>query len=265
MSSLPRYARRSAALLLLAAAHAASAQTPRLDIGYETGTLDSGYPGLIATQAPAADAAYLVSDLPRSGRYAIAHKVSLRDPAYVSFGAPRSESVAGQVRIDGDRPGQYQPGQRRLYTFSLLLKDWEDWTATGPAPVDILWQFKHYNGGPDMFVGVRRNQMILRYGSKQAVLIDDIRPYDNRWLDLRFEVLWARDDSGYFIAELRRDGDSDYQRKVIEPAYATFDPSFAGTAGTMQWGLYRPDSEQVPAAALTRIVYHDDISVTELP
>ncbi|BAV99257.1 heparin lyase I family protein [Lysobacter enzymogenes] len=247
-------------------AAATAAQTTTLDIGYETGTDDSGYPGLVATEAVAADAAYLALDQPRSGRYALAHKVTWRDPAYTSFGAPRSEATASGIRGPGNtRPGQYAAGQHRRYTFSILLKDWEPWVATTAAPVDILWQFKHFGGGPDMFVGVRRNQMILRYGNKQATLVDDVRPYNNRWIDFRFEVLWARDASGRFSADVRLDGQSDYVRKIEEPAFATFNPAYSSPGGTIQWGLYRPDAAAVPYAAATRVVYHDDITVTELP
>lgn len=265
MRAMRTYLRLAAGLAALTAS-AAFAQTTRLNIDYETGTTDSGIFRLVATEAPAADAAYIVDGEARSGRYALAHKVTWTDPGYVSFGAPRSEAHASSVRDGALKPGQYAPGQHRLYTFSVMLKDWEDWNgAPGPAPVDIVWQFKHFNGGPDFYVGVRRNQMILRYGEKQAVLIDDVRPYDNRWLDFRFEIYWAKDDSGYYTAEVKRDGDADYTLKAAEAAYPTFDPAYAGTAGTIQWGLYRPDAAKVPGATPTRIVLHDDIRVIELP
>lgn len=257
---------RLIACVLAACAATASAQTRLLDIGFETGTGDSGYPGLVATHATADDASYIVSDSARSGRYAQAHKVTWSDPAYTSFGAPRSEATAAGIRAaDKSRPGQYAAGQHRRYTFSVMLKDWEPWLATTATPVDILWQFKHFGGGPDMFVGVRRNQMILRYGKNQAVLVADVRPYNNRWIDLRFDVLWARDASGRFSADVRLDGQDDYVRMVEKTEYATFDPANPSPAGTIQWGLYRPDSGKVPYAAATRIVYHDDISVTALP
>jgi hypothetical protein len=266
MSSIRTHAVRAAALAAILAAPAVPAQTTLLHIDYETGTQDSGIPGMIGTDAPAADAASMVSDKPRSGRFAIAHKVTLRNPDYVSFGAPRSESTAGPVVVGGTRPGQYAPGQHRLYTFSLMLKDWEPWLPTsGSAPIDILWQFKHFNGGPDLMIGVRRNQMVLRYANKQALLVDDVRLHNNRWIDFRFDIVWAKDASGRFTAEVRLDDQADYVRKAEETAFPTFNPAYAGTAGTIQWGLYRPDSEQFPAAALTRRVYHDDITVTRLP
>ncbi|MEH6415683.1 heparin lyase I family protein [Pseudomonas sp. CGJS7] len=259
--------RALAASALIAVSTATSAQTQALDIGYETGSHDSGYPGLIATHASAADAASIVSDQPRSGRFAQAHKVTWRNPAYTSAGAPRSESTASDVRGPGNTlPGRYAAGQHRRYTFSVLLKDWEPWLrGRSDAPVDIVWQFKHFSGSPDMFVGVRRNQMILRYGDKQAVLVEDVRPYNNRWIDFRFDVYWARDQSGHFSVDMRLSGQADYVRKVAEPAFATFDPDNPSPAGAIKWGLYRPDAAAVPGAAATRIVYHDDITVTELP
>jgi hypothetical protein len=147
-----------------------------------------------------------------------------------------------------------------------MLKDWEPWLPTsGPAPGDIIWQFKHFSGGPDLMITVRRNQMLLRYADKQKVLVDDVRLHNNRWIDFRFDIVWAKDATGRFSADVRLDDEADYVRKAEETAFATFNPAYAGTAGTIQWGLYRPDSEKFPAAALTRMVYHDDITVTQLP
>lgn len=237
----------------------AVAQTPTLIADYETGTTDSGIARIEVTAATAPDAAFLGTAFARSGNYSIGHKVMLDDPAYVSFGAPRSETGTNGVAA-----ATYRNGDHRRYSFSVLLNDWQDWSG-GVAAVDIIWQFKHNNGGPDFFIGVRRNQMILRYGSRQIVLIDDIRGLDNRWIDFRFDILWSRNPDGYFIADMRLEGESDFTRKATITDYATFDPGFAGLQGVIQWGLYRPDSTTAGGSPLTRIVYHDDITVTALP
>lgn len=240
-------------------APATSAQTQLLSVDYETGTTDSGIPALEPTAATAADAAFVSERYARAGRYAIGHKVVLDDPAYVSAGAPRSESATHRLAA-----GTYRNGDHRRYAFSVLLQDWQDW-SDGAAPVDIVWQFKHAGGEPDMFVGVRRNQLVLRYADRQILLIGDIRPYDNQWIDLRFDVLWANTPTGYFTADLRLPGETQYTRKADVADFATFSPATSGTVGYLKWGLYRPDSRSATGAPLTRIALHDEIAVTQLP
>lgn len=254
--------RRIAAALAFAFACAfsgAQAQTLLLQVDYESGTIDSGIPNLTTSDASAPDASFVV-ETARAGRYAIAHKVVLDDPAYVSEGKPRSESAALSIL-----PARYRSGDHRRYAFSLMLKDWEDYTAGSIPSVDIVWQFKHTQGGPDMFVGVRRNQLILRYGNSQSVLINDIRPYDNAWIDLRFDVLWTDTPTGYFTADLRLPGESGFTRAAAAAGIVTLDPTATGAFGYPKWGLYRPDSQSAQGSAITRIALHDEISVTALP
>ncbi|MBN7136565.1 hypothetical protein A7A76_17605 [Lysobacter enzymogenes] len=258
----PRHAFATAAALALVFAGAlatARAQTPLLHVDYESGTIDSGIADLDASDASAPDAVF-VSETARAGRYAIGHKVVLDDPAYVSDGKPRSESAALRTL-----PTRYRSGDHRRYAFSLMLKDWEDYTAGSIASVDIVWQFKHTQGGPDMFVGVRRNQLILRYANTQAVLINDIRPYDNAWIDLRIDVLWADTPTGYFTADLRLPGEAGFTRRAAAAGIVTLDPTATGAFGYPKWGLYRPDSDSARGSARTRIALHDEISVSALP
>ncbi|WP_074864206.1 heparin lyase I family protein [Lysobacter enzymogenes] len=245
---------------MLLCACGAQAQAPSLRVDYETGTRDSGVPALTLSGASAADAEFVATDLPRSGRFAIGHKVALDAPAYVSNDAPRSETASNRAAN-----GTYRPGDHRRYTVSVLLKDWEDWNRVS-APLDIVWQFKHVGGGPDVSIGVKRNALVLRYGaSGQIVLVDDIRPYDNRWIDLRMDVLWSRANDGYFTADVRLDGETDYTRKADLRGLATFDPRFAGEFGYLKWGLYRADSRSANGDARIRVAYHDDITAVALP
>ncbi|ATE73458.1 heparin lyase I family protein [Lysobacter capsici] len=244
---------------LMVCAQDVAAQTPTLVADYETGTTDSGIARIETTAATAPDAVFVGRRYARSGLYSVGHKVNLDDPAYVSYGKPRSETATDRVPA-----AVYRNGDHRLYSFSVLLDDWQDWSG-GSTPLDVIWQFKHVNGAADFLIGVRRNQMVLRYGSQQIVLIDDIRPYDNRWIDFRFDILWSRNPDGYFIADMRLDTQTDFTRKATITAYPTFDPASAGQHGVLQWGLYRPDATTAGGAPLTRIVYHDDITVTALP
>ena len=119
--------------------------------------------------------------------YSIAHKVVLDNPAYVSAGAPRSESATDQISSTF-----YSAGLERRYEFSFLLANWQPWDGLA-TPVDIIWQFKRFGSPADMFVGVKRNSLVLRYdGSAEATLINDVRPYVNQWVDVRIDVLWAQ-------------------------------------------------------------------------
>jgi hypothetical protein len=235
----------------------ARANTVVLNAGYESGTLDSGISGLVATNATAPDAALASTNYARSGTYSIYHKVTLDNPAYVSDGSPRSESDALAL-IDT----RYSPGIHGIYTFSVLLKDWQDWNTGEATPVDIVWQFKHTSGGPDAFVAVKRNQLVLRYGvsGAQLVLVNDIRPFDNQWIDVKFDILWSGTADGYIKAWVGANGAPLAQVVDVEN-YATFSNG-TGNFGYLKWGLYRPDSSSATGSVITREVYHDNITAT---
>jgi Polysaccharide lyase len=240
----------------------AAVKQPRLllDVGYETGTLDSGIPNLQATAASAPDAAVVSTAYARTGQYSIAHKVVLDDPAYVSAGAPRSESATDLISSTF-----YSAGLERRYEFSFLLANWQPWDGLA-TPVDIIWQFKRFGAAADMFVAVKRNSLVLRYdGSAEATLINDVRPYINQWVDVRIDVLWAATPSGWANVQVRLPRQPDYA-PVFGGSFPTLNPAFTSSPnGYLKWGLYRPDSSSAAGDPITRIVYHDDIRVFALP
>lgn len=235
-----------------------------LDANYETGTLSSGIEGVAGTRATGADAARIVADVARSGRFAISHKVTLDDPAYVSAGSARSESDTLHGVISATH---YRPGVHATYSFSLLLKDWQEWREGGAHPTDILWQFKHTNGGPDAFVGVIRNQLVLRYDpAGRITLIQDIRGLQNKWIDLKFDIYWSDTDNGWYKGWVRTEEQSDFRQAVNVENVRTYTGDPANSFGYLKWGLYRPDSRSADTGvALTREVYHDDVKVTVMP
>jgi len=241
---------------------ASAAVKPRLllNVGYETGTLDSGIPGLQATAASAPDAAFISSAYARSGHYSIAHKVVLNDPAYVSAGAPRSESATDDISSTF-----YSAGLERRYEFSFLLANWQPWDGLA-TPVDIIWQFKRFGSAADMFVAVKRNSLVLRYdGTAEATLINDVRPYVNQWVDVKIDVLWAATPSGWANVQVRLPGQPDYA-PVFSGSFPTLNPAFTSSPnGYLTWGLYRPDSSSAEGDPITRLIYHDDIQVFALP
>jgi hypothetical protein len=237
-----------------------------LDVNYETGTLNSGIRGLDATLARAPDAARIVDGAARSGRYAISHKVTLHDPAYVSAGAPRSESDTNHWEI-GQGATRHRPGMHAIYTVSLMLKDWQRWRG-GAHPTDILWQFKHTHGSPDGFVGVNRNSVIFRYGASAQRHLADESQITNKWLDMKFDIYWSDKNDGWIKLWTRFQGQKDYKLAVNVSGIRTFTGNPAKDFGYLKWGMYRPKPKNRALDAsvpLTREVYHDDIKMIVLP
>merc|ERR1712154_252309 len=78
------------------------------------------------------------------------------------------------------------------------LQDWQDYADNG-VPVDIIWQFKHTNGGPDAMMGIKRNSLVLRYGENggQANIVADVRPFDNEWIDIETHIRWEDTNTGF--------------------------------------------------------------------
>ncbi|NEP13458.1 MAG: hypothetical protein F6K14_25275 [Symploca sp. SIO2C1] len=230
-----------------------------LKVDYESGTSDSGIKGLKATHAKAADAAFISRDYSRSGDYSIGHKVVLGDSTYQSNNSYRSESDT--IEIISTR---YEPGMEIKYQFSVLLNNWEDWSGKD-IPIDIIWQFKHTQGEPDAVIGVKRNSLVLRYGEsgEQATLIDDIRSLDNKWIDIRADILWSDTNNGYLTVYVRTEDETDFIEKLNLDNFKTFTDNGKGDFGYLKWGLYRPDSTS-SNNALERVVYHDDITISAI-
>lgn len=241
----------------------ADVQAP-IVVDYETGTANSGIPDLLVTNATASDAAYVVTDA-RSGGYAIAHKVTLDDPAYVSNGSPRSESSTNRVWSSA---GIYYNNTEAVYTFSLSLRDWQ---ASTSGDEDILWQFKHNQGRHDIAIGLQRNALMLHWNgnaNRLALVRDVLAPgnsLSNRWIDFRFRILWRNDGTGWFVMDMRLPGETDYGHTVTRTGISTFDPTpGTGTFGYLKWGVYRNDGSTANGDPATRIVYHDDIAATQI-
>ena len=264
------------ALSMLAAS--ASAQAI-FHADYEDGTVSSGYPtkgpnrvevpGVEPGLASARDAAYVVVGGAHDTAYAVANKVVLDDPAYVGGGFPRSEFGLG--RIAG---ASYRDGDHGVYTFSMLLKDLvPSVKGTRKAPSeDVLWQFKHHGGGHDIHLALQGTKLMLGWGgnvSKQVV-IDDVMPYVNQWMDFRFDVLWKSDNTGYFIFSMRLPGEPGLGHTVTKTdiqTYVTASPD--GTPwtgiGSIQYGVYRNGANAAAGDTKTLIIYHDEVRAIRYP
>ena len=244
------------------------AAKPSVTVDYETGTTNSGIADLGVTNAPAADAAYLVSPGAHGSQWAIAHKVMLSDAApgggYYSNGSPRSESATDLLKTTAAVYGNRTEG---LYTFSLSLRDWQ--SNAGSPDEDVIWQFKHFNGRHDIALGVQRDKLWVHWdgNNSRQVLVENVlapgNSLSNQWIDFRFRVYWADDATGWFVVDMRLPGEADYGHTVSKTGFATYDPSpTAGNGGYLKWGVYRNDGNLANGDPDTRIVWHDDITAT---
>ncbi|GAA1943925.1 heparin lyase I family protein [Kitasatospora viridis] len=235
--------------------------TQILQVDYESGTPDSGLPGLSSTDATAPDAAAVVRPGEQSA-YAIQHKVTLGDPGYFSDGAPRSESATDRLPN-----GVFHIGDTQRYEFSVLLKDWQPYQPGDSDTGDIIFQGKYSGGQPPAFYFMtKRNAIAFRSPqmSRQTTVVSDFRPYVNQWLDFRVDAKWATDQTGYFQVSVRLPGQSDYQQMASYTDVATWQPSSAADYGYLKWGLYRPAESLANDDVATRIVQHDNIRVFDL-
>lgn len=232
--------------------------TQILNVNYESGTINSGIPTLTTTAALAPDASYIVSEA-RSGLYAVAHKVVLDNPAYVSQSAPRSESANNAV------PGNmFQLGWKQVCEFSFLLKDWQSWDRTQSSAGDIIWQAKRASGGnPSMYIAAKRNSLVFRSHNNnyQSDLISDVRNQVNQWIDVRIEVKWSPDPDGYVRVMIKNASSQAWQTPCNLSNIITFATDTGAYQGYYKWGLYRPTQTVANGSAAERVIYHDDIRV----
>ncbi|MFJ4680481.1 heparin lyase I family protein [Kitasatospora sp. NPDC088783] len=233
-----------------------------LDVDYESGTLDSGVPGLTTTHASAPDASAVVRPGDRSP-YAVEHRVTLDDPAYVSDGAPRSESATDLLPN-----GTFRPGDSERYEFSAQLRDWQPYRPGGSTTGDIFFQGKYGGGQPPAFyLMAKRNAVAFRSPQLdfQETVVADFQPYVDRWMDFRVDVRWAADDTGCFRVSVRLPGQCDYRQVIALDGVATWKPSSPADHGYLKWGLYRPSESTAAGDVPTRTVRHDGIRILRLP
>lgn len=225
-----------------------------LIVDYESGELTSGVPGVSAEPPPAADSIIIDTSVVRSGNYSVRSKVT-NDPSYWSFGdQPRAESNSMAFL-----PSRYSGGDQIRYNFSFYLDpSWEVEPQSSTA-IDIIWQFKRFNGGPDMFIATKRDDLVLRAPDGVQIPIIDGYPV-GQWVDLQVDVKWSPDATG----------NVDLFYKLASDTAFTQAPSYAGRNmrnalddnAYLKWGLYRPTFASSAVSNDTRIIYHDDITAT---
>ncbi|MFB7587088.1 heparin lyase I family protein [Streptomyces sp. NPDC056169] len=230
-----------------------------LTIDYRNGRLNSGIPNLTTTHATAPDASYVVD---AGSDHAVAHKVTLGDPGYVSDGAPRSESATNDVH-----EGKFVVGDEQRYEFSVLLKDWKTYAPGDSEAGDIIFQGKHAGGNlPSFYLMTKRNSIAFRSPTLnlQATVVDDFRPHIGKWMRFRVDVKWTDDNTGYYKVSSRMPGEAEFTLRQTYENVKTFHPVNPADFGYLKWGLYRPGQSLDKGDVPTRVVHHDDIRVLDL-
>ena len=176
-------------------------------------------------------------------------------PDYISQSAWRAETNTMNFL-----PARYSPGDHFVYRFSIKLAD--DWDLRLPKEgtsqsVDIIWQFKRFNGPPDMFVAVKSGALVLRISpSSQITLLPAPLPL-GRWIDLEFDVHWAVDERGEVDVLTKVHGQPDLKSHHLGPNLR----NSRAQSGYLKWGLYMPDAQ---SEFTPRTVWHDAIEVLRI-
>ena len=235
------------------AAAPTNSATVLLKVDYEDGQITKPAQGVTAVLPKAVDALQATKDVARSGVYSIRSKVAVSDD-YISAGKHRAESDAMRAMA-----ARYQSGDRRRYQFSVMLD--KSWQVSKSPTVDIIWQFKRTDGRPDMFVGVKRDAIVLRHMNEQDVLVKKYKP--GEWMDFRFDIAWSTGTNGLIEAWVKTGRQTEFA-KVVTHAGPNIDEDRTAQVGYVKWGLYRPGAPEATDVTNARIVYHDDISISAL-
>jgi Polysaccharide lyase len=247
----------SNALLLLtfclaSQVRAASTPMPIFCLDYETGTLTSEVMGVAVVKPQAVDAISIDCTLARSGQCSLRSTVS-NTPDYISFGAHRAESDTQALRAM-----RYSSGDANRYAFSLYLPS--DWEIDSRDSIDIIWQFKRFGTYPDMFVGIKGRDIVLRVtGGKQETLVKSYPT--GQWIDFRIDVLWSSENGGKVIGAIRQPPEEEF--KEIVRINGTNMGDIRPQSGYLKWGIYKPGYEH-STTSRQRIVFHDKICVERL-
>ncbi len=229
-------------------------------VNYETGKPNSGVPNILVYPAQNPDSITMISP-GRSGRYAVKTKVGATKD-YVTEGSPRAETASINIS-----ESLYSPGEKWEYKFSLKLES--GWAIDPSGNGEIVWQFKRFSSGPDMAVTVKRNLIVLRTTSvNQNTLVDLSRIPAGQWLDFKINVLWSTGSNGITEVWFKKASDANYTIVASNSGPNMYNDAQKGAY--LKWGIYRPGCKPEGGSYCnsspysTRVVYHDDISVTRL-
>ena len=220
--------------------------------GYEADEVTSG---LEKDLPEAKDAISRSGTVSRGGKHSICHKIK-NAKEYISYNAHRAESTTMY-----DKASRYNKGDHCRYQFSTYLP--ADWEVDSRESVDIFWQFKRFEGGPDIFVAVKGNDIVLRSNGlnnrRQDTLVKNYKA--GRWYDFRFDILWSSGGKGQLKAFVRS-GDEEEYLEVVSFSGANMQNEKSNST-YLKWGIYKPDFD-LSKTKNARVIYHDEISIMKL-
>ena len=191
----------------------------------------------------------------RSGKYSIRHKIA-NSKEYISHNAHRAESTTMHHSAS-----RYNEGDHFRYQFSIYLP--ADWEVDSRDSIDIFWQFKRFDGGPDIFIAVKGTDIVLRSNGlnnrRQDALVKDYKA--GRWYDFRFDILWSAGSEGQLRAFMKSGDEKEYVEVAsFKGATAQRDTN---NSTYLKWGVYKPDFDK-STVKNPRVIHHDQISVIKL-
>ena len=203
----------------------------------------------------AKDAASRSGTVSRGGKFSICHKIA-NAKEYISYKSHRAESTTMHHRAS-----RYSEGDHFRYQFSVYLP--ANWEIDSRESVDIFWQFKRFEGGPDVFVAVKGSDIVVRSNGlnnrRQDPLIKNYKT--GRWYDFRFDILWSTGAKGQLKAFIKSGDEKEYS-EVVSFSGANIQNTKDNSA-YLKWGIYKPDFD-LSRLKNARVIYHDEISVTKL-
>lgn len=220
-------------------------------VGYEP-TENLATLGATLTTKSATSALKVDCSVARSGKCSVKAFIE-KTAASVSAGAYRAESDTMQLLET-----RYSPGDTLLYRFSLKLPT--DWDIQPRSSIDIVWQFKRFDGPPDMFVAVKGHSLVLRVGANAQVTLLEPLPLGS-WLDIDLKVRWSARADGQAMGSVQVAGSNlSKSFQYLGPTARNDKPQ----AAYLKWGLYKPGKTDGSMQFQPRAVWHDDIYVYKL-
>jgi len=170
---------------------------------------------------------------------------------YIAYGALRSESNASKV------PGvMYKNGDHFVYFFSLFMDDF--WNQPDQNTLDIIWQFKRFGSGPDMFIGIKNNSLVWRITEHEQITL--LKPLvTGKWIDVYFDIKWSEYDDGHANTRIEVEGQYPKDFNFIGRNMRFADSKY----GTVQWGLYKPGNLE-DFHFDTHFIHHDEIYIYKI-
>jgi hypothetical protein len=212
---------------------------------YENKEINSGNIN-VGSVSTAADSIMIDCNRARRGHCSLKSSVE-NSSAYISYGALRSETDA--TKVSGVI---YKNGDHFRYLFSILIDD--QWGPSDPDSVDIIWQFKRFASGPDMFIALKNNAIVWRITeSDQKIILTPI--IKGKWIDFYFDIHWANDEKGIANVRVSVDG--------ADSRFSFFGRNMrisSSDSGTIQWGLYKPGDRSF-FNFIRHSINHDEIYI----